>query len=209
FGLAYNTRLLKADEAPRTYQDLLAPKWKGKLCWASSAETGGALMFITFIRRALGDEKGEVYLRELSKQNVVNHAGSPREVTNKVMQGECTMALGMFLHHPLISAQRGAPVAPLPLAPVASNASVATLAKGTTHPHAAMLLIDFLLSIEGQQVLEKADYLPAHPDVAPQASLAGIVPRTAHLEELFLSEEALFESRTKSLELQRKYFQSR
>ena len=54
---------------------------------------------------------------------------------------------------------------------------VATLAKGTTHPHAAMLLIDFLLSIEGQQVLEKADYLPAHPDVAPQASLAGIVPR--------------------------------
>jgi iron(III) transport system substrate-binding protein len=166
-------------------------------------------MFITFIRRAFGEEKGEAYLRDLSRQNVTNFTGSPREVVNKVMQGECTVALDIFLHHPIISAQKGAPVAPLPLAPVASNASVATLAKGATHPHAAMLLIDFLLSIEGQQVLEKADYLPAHPDVAPQASLAGIVPRTAHLEELFLSEEALFENRAKSLELQRKYFQAR
>ena len=60
--------VLKADEAPKSYQELLAPKWKAKLCWAASAETGGALMFITFIRRVFSDEKGEAYLRELSKQ---------------------------------------------------------------------------------------------------------------------------------------------
>ena len=207
FGLAYNTKSVKAEEAPKTYQDLLDPKWKGKLCWASTTETGGALMFITFIRQAFGEEKGESYLRNLSKQNVDNLTGSPREVVNNVMQGECSIAIDIFLHHPIISAQKGAPVAAQALEPVLSNASVVTLAKGATHPHAAMLLIDYLLSKEAQQVLEKADYLPAHPDVAPHKSLENIVPRTAHLEELFLSEEYMFDNRAKSLDLQKKYFQ--
>jgi ABC-type Fe3+ transport system substrate-binding protein len=70
-----------------------------------------------------------------------------------------------------------------------------------------MLLIDYLLSKEAQQVLEKADYLPAHPDVKPQASLQGIVPSTANLQERFLSEEYMFDNRAKSIELQKKYFQ--
>jgi iron(III) transport system substrate-binding protein len=209
FGLAYNTRLVKAEDAPKTYESLLDPKWKGKLCWAATTETGGAMTFITFIRLIMGEQKGETYLSDLSKQSVVNMTGSPREVVNKVMQGECAVAIGIFLHHPIISAQKGAPVAPGPLDPVQSNASVVTLAKGTTHPHAAMLLIDYLLSKEAQQVLEKADYLPAHPDVKPQASLQGIVPSTANLQERFLSEEYMFEQRAKSLELQRKYFQGR
>jgi ABC-type Fe3+ transport system substrate-binding protein len=207
FGLAYSTRLVKADDAPKTYQDLVDPKWKGKLCWAATAETGGAMMFITFIRLVMGEEKAEAYLRDLSKQNIANFTGSPREVVNKVMQGECAVALDIFLHHPVISAQKGAPVAPQPLEPVLSNASVVTLAKGATHPHAAMLLIDYLLSKEAQQVLEKADYLPAHPDVRPQASLQGIVPSMANLQERFLSEEYMFDNRAKSIELQKKYFQ--
>src|SRR5262249_51927322 len=197
----------KADDAPKTYEDLLDPKWKGKLCWAATTETGGAMMFITFIRLIMGEEKAEAYLRDLSKNNIANMTGSPREVVNKVMQGEGAVAIDIFLHPPVISAQKGAPVAPRPLEPVMSNASVVTLAKGTTHPHAAMLLIDYLLSVEAQQVLEKADYLPAHPDVKPAANLQAIVPSMAGLKERFLSEEFMFEQRAKSIELQKKYFQ--
>jgi len=208
FGLAYNTRLVKAEDAPKTYEGLLDPKWKGKLCWAATTETGGAMMFITFIRLIMGEEKGEAYLRDLAKQNISNLTGSPREVVNKVMQGECAIAINIFLHHPVISAQKGAPVAPQPLEPVMSNASVVTLAKGAPHPHAAMLLIDYLLSKDAQEVLEKADYLPAHPDVKPQSSLQSIVPSMANLQERFLSEEFMFDQRAKSIDLQKKYFRS-
>jgi ABC-type Fe3+ transport system substrate-binding protein len=70
-----------------------------------------------------------------------------------------------------------------------------------------MLLIDYLLSVEAQQVLEKADYLPAHPDVKPASTLQSIVPSMARLKERFLSEEFMFEQRAKSIELQKKYFQ--
>ena len=193
FGLAYNTRLVKAEDAPKTYEGLLDPKWKGKLCWAATTETGGAMMFITFVRLVMGEEKGEAYLRDLSKQNIGNLTGSPREVVNKVMQGECAVAINIFLHHPVISAQKGAPVAPRPLEPVMSNASVVTLDEGR-HPSACRHAADRLSPVEGGPAgAEKADYLPAHPDVKPQASLQHIVPSMAGPSERFLSEEYMFE----------------
>ena len=89
-----------------------------------------------------------------------------------------------------------------------SAEAVVTLMKGTQHPHAAMLFIDFLLSKEAQQVLEKAEYFPAHPEVAPTKSLEPIVPSKAGLKSRFLSEEYMFAARNKSIELQKKYFQS-
>ncbi len=207
FGAAYNTRDLKADDAPKTYDDLLEPKWRGKMCWTGPAETGSGLMFITFMRLVRGEERAEAYLRKLSEQKIVNYTASPREVVNKVMAGECLISLNIFLHHAVISQQKGASVAARPLEPVAANASVATLAKGTQNPHAAMLFIDYLLSKEAQQVLEKADYFPAHPDIAPQPGLAHIVPKSAGLEQRFLTEEFMFSARAKSIELQKKYFQ--
>jgi iron(III) transport system substrate-binding protein len=208
FGLAYNTKLVAKSEVPKTYQDLLDPKWKGKLAWAATTETGGAAMFITFIRVLMGEEKGERYLSQLAKQNVVNLAGSPREVVNRVMAGEHSIALNIFLHHPIISAQKGAPVASQPLEPVPANASVMVLVKAAPHPHSALLLMDFLLSRKGQEVIRDADYFPADQAVPAQASLDGVVPKRANLSEQFLSEEVLFANRTKSLALLKKYFQS-
>ncbi len=209
FGLAYNTRLVSEAEAPKTYQDLLDPKWRGKIAWAANTETGGAMMFISFIRAWLGEEKGEDYLRELGKQEIVNLSGSPREVVNKVMAGEYPLALSIFLHHPIISALQGAPVAPRPMEPVLGNASVMVLLKSAPHPHAALLLMDFILSKEGQTVIKNADYFPADSTIEIEKTVAGIVPAKNGLSMQLLSEEDLFAGRTKSLALQKQYFQKR
>ena len=206
FGAAYNTRDLRAEDTPKSYDDLLDPKWKGKLCWTGPAETGSGLMFITFMRLVRGEEAAEAYFKKLGEQKIVNYTSSPREVVNKVMAGECLIALNIFLHHAVISQQKGAAVAALPLEPVVANASIATLAKGTQNPHAAMLFIDFLLSKEAQQVLEKADYFPVHPEVAPRPGLAHVIPKSAGLQSRFLTEDFMFAARAKSIELQKKYF---
>ncbi|HTK14050.1 MAG TPA: extracellular solute-binding protein [Xanthobacteraceae bacterium] len=209
FGLAYNTRLIKSEDVPQTYDDLLNPKYKGKLCWSGSGETGGETMFITFIRLIKGDEAADDYLRRLSEQHVITYMSSAREAVNKTMEGECGIALNIFLHHPIISARKGASVAPKPLDPVEMNASVVTLAKGSQHPHAAMLLIDYLLSREAQEILEGANYFPAHPDAEPSKMLASIIPSKIGMKTKFVSEEVLFKERTKSLALQKKYFGAR
>ena len=93
-----------------------------------------------------------------------------RTLVDRVIAGEYPIALNIYAHHPLISAGKGAPVNAQLMNPVPSVAGVAAVIKGTRHPHAAMLLLDFILSKEGQKIMASAEYFPAHPDV-PSAEL--------------------------------------
>ena len=87
-------------------------------------------------------------------QNIVNFgAGNPRTLVDRVIAGEYPIAIQIFAHHPLISAGKGAPVTAQLLPPVASASGTLVIPKGSRHPHAALLLMDFLLSKEGQQIL--------------------------------------------------------
>jgi iron(III) transport system substrate-binding protein len=191
FAMAYNTRLVAAGTQPKTYDDLLDDKWKGKMAWPLLSAIGAPL-FVTNLRLAWGDDKATAYLRRLRAQNIVNFgAGNPRTLVDRVVAGEYPIALQIFAHHPLISAGKGAPVTTQLLAPVASSAGTLVIPKGSRHPHAAALLMDFLLSREGQQILAAAAYLPVRPDVEPLAQIAPIVPARAGVAENFISPQKL------------------
>ena len=110
---------------------------------------------------------------------------------DRVIAGEYAIALQIFAHHPLISAGKGAPVTSQLLPPVASAPGTLVIPKGSRHPHAALLLVDFLLSKEGQEILAAAQYLPVRPDVQPLAQIAPIVPSRAGVEENFINPEKL------------------
>jgi iron(III) transport system substrate-binding protein len=103
------------------------------------------------------------------------------------MAGEYAVCLDAFLHHPIISARKGAPVASLPLDPVNTVVSSVMLPKTPSHPYAAMLFIDYLLSKGGQQKLQGADYFPARSDVSASPDLDKIVPHKIGLHENFIS----------------------
>ena len=163
-GACYNTNLVKPGEVPKSFEDLLDPKWKGKIAWSGTVI--GAMLFITGVRNFMGEEKALAYLQKLAKQDIVPIASANRVVVDRVMAGEYALCLDAFLHHPIISARKGAPVAPLPLDPVLTVVSSVMLPKAPPHPYAAMLFIDYLLSKDGQAKLQGADYFPAHPGVA-------------------------------------------
>ncbi len=187
FSAAYNTRLAPDDTAPKTYDDLLDPKWTGKMAWPRTAASGAPL-FVTNLRMAWGEDKALTYLRKLATQRIVNFAaGSARTLVDRVIAGEYPIALAIYAHHPLISAAKGAPVNSRLLAPVASAAGTIALARGARHPSAAMLLVDFILSEEGQKILAAAEYFPARSDVEPLPQLAPIVPARAGVAENFIS----------------------
>ena len=155
---------MKAADAPKSFDDLLDPKWKGKLVWSSTIV--GSILFITGVRTFMGEEKAATYLQKLATQDVVSVASANRVIVDRVMAGEYAICLDSFLHHPIISARKGAPVAPLPFDPVLTLVSSVVLPKNPPHPYAAMLFIDYLLSKDGQLKLQGADYFPAHPDVS-------------------------------------------
>jgi iron(III) transport system substrate-binding protein len=190
FGLAYNTRQVAADRVPKTYEDLLDPQWKGRMAWPYA--TTGRYLFLISLRLAWGEDKAMAYFRKLSEQRIVNFAsGSARALVDRVIAGEYPIALNIYAHHPLISAAKGAPVNAQLLDPVPSAAGTISVIRNAPHPHAAMLLMDFLLSREGQKILSDADYFPANPDVPVRPQLAGIVPKTAGFAENYVPPQAL------------------
>lgn len=163
--LGFNTSMVSKKDVPKTFEDLLNPKWKGKMAWSLSSSTSGAAGFIGNVLYAMGEEKGMAYLRKLSKQEMINIKASARKVLDQAITGEYPIALQIFNHHTVISSAKGAPVAWFPMEPVTNVVSTLGLIKGGPHPNAGKLLIEFLLSVEGQKVFQQANYLPALPSV--------------------------------------------
>ncbi len=198
FSIAYNTRLVPPDQVPKTYDDLLDPRWQGKLAWRIGTASGTPL-FITGVRLARGEEKANEYFKKLATQKVINFgSGSARTLVDRVIAAEFPIALNIFAHHPLISKQKGAPVDSKLMDPVPATAATMIVPKGVKRPHAALLLADFILSKEGQEILAKADYFPSRPDVAPKEGLASVIPARAGVREQFLSSDQLNQNTEKS-----------
>ncbi len=169
--LGYNTRMVKPNELPKTYDDLLNPRWKGQMMWSTSRGSG-APMFIGNILQAMGESAGKAYLQKLKNQNIAKTTASNRQVLDLVIAGEYPIAVHIFNHHAFISKGKGAPVEWQAIEPVTATVNSVGLAKNTPHPHAAMLFLDFVLSEKGQKVFQQSNYLPAHPKVpAEQADL--------------------------------------
>lgn len=205
FGMAYNTKIVPPGTQPKTYQDLLNPKWKGKMAWRIGSESGAAL-FITNIRQHLGEKKATAYFKKLSAQSLINFRGSARTLVNRVVEGEYPLAIHIFAHHPVISAKKGAPVATQMMEPIPSINGTILIPKGVKHPHAAMLFVDYYLSEDGQKVLKKARYFPVLASVGPLKELAPIVPSLTGMQENFVPPSVLFANRKKSGEIFKKYF---
>jgi ABC-type Fe3+ transport system substrate-binding protein len=206
YSIAYNTRLAPADKAPKSYHDLLDPQWKGKIAWRIGSASGTPL-FITNLRLAWGEEKAKTYLEKLKEQRIVNFgSGSARTLVDRVIAGEYAIALNIFAHHPLISKAKGAPVNSQLMDPVVSTAATMGVVKGAKHPYAAMLLIDYILSKEGQEILAGAEYFPADPAVPPSAMLASVVPKSAGVPENFVGPDKLMKYTNSSEEIFRQLF---
>jgi iron(III) transport system substrate-binding protein len=125
---------------------------------------------------------------------------------DRVGAGEYKIALEIYAHHPLISKAKGAPLDTVMLDPVPSAVSTIQLAKDAPHPNAAMLLIDFVLSREGQEVLRKADYFSANPKVQTSAMLRKIIPGLNGMQEIVFTPALMFDSRDEANALFNKYF---
>jgi len=162
--LGYNTRMVKPSEVPKTWDDLLNPKWRGQMIWSTSRGSGAPMM-IGNILLSMGPEVGKAYLLRLAKQGIAKSTASNRQILDLVIAGEYPIALHIFNHHALISRKAGAPVDWQPVEPVTATFNGTGLAKNAPHPHTAMLFLDFIFSKKGQKIFQDVDYLPAHPEM--------------------------------------------
>ena len=161
----YNTDLVPKGTEPHSLDELLDPKWRGKMAWGSSPSTSSGPGFVGLVLDTLGEKKGNDYLRKLAGQNIANLAGSARQILDQVIAGEYALALNMFTQHAVISAAKGAPVNWIPMRPETGVLSPIAITRAAPHPNAGKLLIDYLMSEEGQQVFRNNNYIPVNPKV--------------------------------------------
>lgn len=173
----YNTDLVSEDEAPKSYEDLLDPKWEGKMAWADTPALSGPAGFIANVLSIMGDEKGMDYLKKLSRQRIVNIAGNQRVVLDNVIAGQYPIGLMIYNHQTYISRAKGAPVKAARTEPFVGHLGAIFLARKAPHPNAAKLFIEYLCSQEGQMLVREAGYPPADLHVPPKEP--GISPITA------------------------------
>ena len=183
----FNTALVPRGTEPKTYADMLDPKWRGKMAWNGFPTSSGVGGFVGTVLTEMGREKGTAYLRELAKQHIANLPGSAREVLDQVIAGEYAVALQIFNHHAVISAKKGAPVDWIKMEPATGTLSVISIHKNAPHPNAAKLLVDFIISKEGQEVFRAADYITAHPEVP--ASVPTLKPKEGGFRVHFFTPE--------------------
>ncbi|HYY24942.1 MAG TPA: extracellular solute-binding protein [Candidatus Udaeobacter sp.] len=150
-GLAYNKNSIASNLAPKNYEGLLRPELKGKIGFAGS-DTG-----VTVVGAML-KFKGEEYVKKMKAQNPVVHSVSGRALLDMVIAGEIGLSPTTFRNHVEVSLKAGAPIEWIPMDVVPTNSGSTAVSTQPPHPHAALLMADFILGEGGQKVLEQYEY---------------------------------------------------
>jgi iron(III) transport system substrate-binding protein len=156
FVHAYNTKLVRKDELPASYADLLHPRWKGRLGIEVSDED-----WFAAVVQSLGEEKGLKLFRDLVATNGLSVRRGHTLLTNLVAAGEVPFALTVYNFTAEQLKQKGAPLDWFVMPPAIARANGVAVARRAPRPHAALLYYEFMISDEGQRILLNRDFVPA------------------------------------------------
>jgi len=164
--IAYNTNLVKEADAPKSYKDLLDPKWKGKLTKAHPGYSGTALTGTFALVKVLGWD----YFEKLAKQGV-QQLQSTTATPKSIASGERAVMVDGNEYNIFIEMQAKSPVKPV----YASEGtpfvtSPTAIFEQAPHPNAARLFQNFLYTPKIQQlIVDKGGQRSLHPDVKEPA----------------------------------------
>ena len=157
--IAYNTRMVKRNEVPKTDEDLLNPKWKSKMGMDHTKPE-----WFAWKLKRMGEEKGLAYMKKLGAQEFRLYAGLS-VVTNLLAAGEFPLVLNTYLHNVEDIKRKGAPVDWIVQDPVFTKFQPLGIGSKAQHPNAAKLFTDFMLSEEGQKVIASFGRVPTRRGV--------------------------------------------
>jgi iron(III) transport system substrate-binding protein len=155
FVQAYNTRLVKKEELPGTWEDLLDPKWKGKLGIEQEDSD-----WLAGIVGEIGEDRGTKVFRQMAATNGVSVRKGHTLLTQLVVSGEVPLALTVYNYKAEQLRAEGAPIDWFTIGNAIARPNGVGVARRAPHPHAAVLFYDFELSEEGQRIIASREFVP-------------------------------------------------
>jgi iron(III) transport system substrate-binding protein len=179
--MGWNTKKVKASDAPRTYDDLLDGQWKGKM--AISGHTTGINWLGVVV-----DSKGKDFVEKLRGQDIRVQDVSAAALTDLVSSGEVPLSPNLGLSDVIKLKAKGAPLDWAPLEPAAAAGGSDGIVTKAKHPAAALMFIDYLHSKEGQQLMVGQGVISPRQDV-PTPGLGEIKLESLDLSTKYSVEE--------------------
>jgi iron(III) transport system substrate-binding protein len=155
FVVAFNTAKVRREDLPKTYEGFLDPKWKGRI----GVEATDSEWLATIVKQ-WGEARGMGFFRRLAAMNPDVRKGHVL-LSELVAAGEVPVGLTVYNANAESMKRRGGPIDWAPVQPVVARPQAIAVAKNAPHPHAALLLADFVLSPEGQQLFLSLGRVPA------------------------------------------------
>ena len=152
--IGYNARMVKRNEVPRSDEDFLNPKWKGKIGMDHTKPE-----WFAWKLKRMGEEKGMAYMKKLGAQEFRLYAGLTI-ITNLLAAGEFPLVLNTYVHNAEDAKRKGAPVDWVAQEPVFTKFQPIGVGARAAHPNAAKLFVDFMLSEEGQKIIASFGRVP-------------------------------------------------
>ena len=161
YVLGWNTKLVKREDVPKTYDALLNPKWKGGQISLDTEAYG----MVEGLKRVWGREKALDYFKKLAALEPVLKRGNTERV-QLTLAGEYPLIIAYNQTIQRMTS-RGAPIDWIPLEPAVTQVNPVLVAAKAPHPNAARLFYDYILSKEGQEQLRSYQRIPVRKDVEP------------------------------------------
>jgi len=144
--VAYSTKLVKPEDVPNTWEDLLAPKWKGKILVEPRANA------FAYLGLKWGKEKVVDYVAKLRAQNPTFVKGGTT-LFQQLVAGAGSVAVGGYVHRVIQLQKEGASIDwAKKVTPIGAMAQDIFVMKGARHPNAAKLFAGWLASDKGQNL---------------------------------------------------------
>ena len=155
FTQAYNTKLIRKEDLPKSFEELAQPQWKGKLGIEADDP-----QWLAAVAREIGEAKALQVFRDIARNNGLSVRKGHTLLTNLVVSGEVPLALTVYNYRVEQLKNKGAPIDWFTIGPAIALPSGIAVSRAAPHPNAALLFYDFMLS-EGQAILAKKDFVPS------------------------------------------------
>jgi iron(III) transport system substrate-binding protein len=159
FVVAYNTAKVKREELPANYQGFLDAKWKGRI----GLEATDTEWMATLVKK-WGERDGMAYFRKLAEMRPDVRKGHVL-LAELIAAGEIPVGLTVYNANAESLKRKGAPIDWLPVQPVVARAQGIGISRNAPHPQAAAAFVDFVLSPEGQELLNSMGRPPVSTKV--------------------------------------------
>ena len=152
---AYNSNAVKLTDVPKSWQDLLDPKWKKRI----GVESTNVEWFAALVK-SFGEKAGLELFQRMADNGLAVRTGHTHS-TGLVIAGEIPVMLGVYSHDVDRMKARSAPVDWFVLPPAVVLPSAVAVSRRAPHPSAAALFYDYLLT-EGQRFYTDVHRVPAN-----------------------------------------------